>query len=93
MVKIDLTDYTTRVRSARALRKGRITGTVNVYGPEDESGSMALFNSLAEATYPSENSTAIVDMSDGDILRQTVELFGVMVARKFHDHEVPYTRV
>jgi len=93
VVKIDLTDYTTRVRSARALRKGRITGTINVFGPDDESGSMALFNSLAEATYPPENSTAIVDMSDGDILRQTVELFGVIVARKFHDHEVPYTRV
>ncbi len=93
VVKIDLNDYTTRVRSARALRKGRITGTVNVYGPEDESGSMALFNSLVEASFPAETSTAVVDMSDGDILRQTVEMFGVMVARKFHDHEVSYTRV
>lgn len=92
IVRVDILEYTTRVRTARALRKGRITGTLNVYGTDDETGWLSLYSAEVSAMYPPEASTKVVDMSDGEVRRQTVEQFGGMVARKFYDHEVPYTR-
>lgn len=91
ILRIDLWEYTTRAQDARELRKGRIRGSVTVYGRDQPRDADPLYSGEAAASYP-EGSQGVLDQSDGEILRTTLDQFGRAVARKFHDHEISYTK-
>ena len=92
IVRIDLLEYTTRAHASTALRRGRISGTVAIFGDEETSGIEALYTGDVTAMFPPETGTTAMDWSDTDILHQTVEDFGSAVAMKFYEHQIPYTR-
>ena len=91
LLRIDLLEYTTRALSARELRKGRVRGSVNLYSADASTGGDALYRSEVVATYPPSSTQGVLDQSDETILRQTVDEFGIAVARKFHSYETDYT--
>ncbi len=92
IVWIDLMAYTTRLQDARALRKGRIEATVNVFAGSDDMGVESRYDDEISVTFPERSTADTINMSDSDILHNTVELFAQIVARKFYNHERPYTR-
>lgn len=92
IVRIDLMVYTTRLQDSRALRKGRIEATVNIFAGTADMGVESLYGTEVSATFPEGATASTIDMSDSDILHNTVELFAQDVARKFYDHERPYTK-
>ena len=91
LVRIDLLEYTTRALSARELRKGRVRGSVNLYSADATTGGDAIYRSEVVATYPPSSTQGLLDQSDEDILRETVDEFGLAVARKFHAYETDFT--
>lgn len=91
VLRIDLLEYTTRALSARELRKGRVRGGVSLYSSDASAGSDAIYRSEVVATYPPSSTQGVLDQTDETILRQTVDEFGLAVARKFHTYETDYT--
>lgn len=91
LLRIDLLEYTTRALSARELRKGRVRGSVNLYSDDPSTGGDAIYRTEVVATYPPSSTQGVLDQSDESILRETVEEFGLAVARKFHAYETDYT--
>jgi len=91
LLRIDLLEYTTRALSARELRKGRVRGTVNLYSTNESAGSDPVYRSEVVATYPPASTQGVLDQTDEDILRATVDEFGLEVARKFYAYEISYT--
>lgn len=91
LLRIDLLEYTTRALSARELRKGRVRGTVNLYTTNESTGSDPVYRTEVMATYPPASTQGTLDQTDEDILRATVDEFGLEVARKFHAYEISYT--
>lgn len=91
VLRIDLLEYTTRALSARELRKGRVRGSVNLYSADASTGGDAIYRSEVVATYPPSSTQGVLDQTDETILRQTVDEFGLAVARKFHAYETDYT--
>lgn len=93
LVRIDLLEYTTRALSARELRKGRVRGSVSLYSADASTGGDPVYRSEVVATYPPSSTQGMLDQSDENILRETVDEFGLAVARKFHAYETDYTEM
>ena len=91
LVRIDLLEYTTRALSARELRKGRVRGSVSLYNADVATGGEPVYRSEVVATYPPSSTQGVLDETDENILRETVDEFGLAVARKFHSYETDYT--
>lgn len=91
LLRIDLLEYTTRALSAKELRKGRVRGSVNLYSADPSAGGDAIYRTEVVATYPPSSTQGVLDQTDENILRETVEEFGLAVARKFHAYETDYT--
>lgn len=91
ILRIDLLEYTTRDRDARELRRGRIKGSLSLYGRNQEREADPLYVGEAQAAYPTD-SRGTLDLSDREIQRETLNQFGLAVSRKFHDHEISYTK-
>lgn len=91
LLRIDLLEYTTRALSARELRKGRVRGSVGLYSADPSTGGEAIYRTEVVATYPPSSTQGVLDQSDENILRETVEEFGMVVGRKFHAYETDYT--
>lgn len=88
IIRIDLLEYTARGSVAQELRKGRIRGTLNVYECGIGGGEESTYNTDISCTYPKATDKHVNDLSDGDLIRETVVEFGQVVAQKFYDHEV-----
>ena len=91
LLRIDLLEYTTRALSARELRKGRVRGSVNLYSADASTGGDSVYRTEVVATYPPSSTQGLLDQTDETILRETVDEFGLAVARKFHSYETDYT--
>ncbi|MEK6642818.1 MAG: hypothetical protein AABZ08_02840 [Planctomycetota bacterium] len=90
VIRVDLLEYTARGSVAQELRKGRVRGTINVYECGVGSGDDASYHTDIACTYPKATDKPVNEMSDGDLIRETVVEFGQEVAHKFYDHEVSY---
>ncbi len=88
VIRVDLLEYTARGSVAQELRKGKVRGTINVYECGIGSGEESTYNTDIACTYPKATDKHVNDLSDGDLIRETVVEFGQVVAHKFYDHEV-----
>lgn len=87
VLRVDLLEYTTRAADTRELRKGRVSGSVNLYDATDAARPDALYSTDVSATYPPNGKASITDMDEYDLLRAAIEQFGQAVAKKFYDHK------
>ena len=92
LIRVDLLEYTTRAEAARELRKGRVRGTVNVYSTDPRAGVDSIYQTEVMATYPQSVNRQPLGLTDAEMLRETVEQFGLDVSRKFYAYEVPLKR-
>lgn len=87
LLRIDLYEYTTRPPEARGLVLGKVSGNVTVQSVRD---AAPLYTSEASATYPERTRMGLLDKTDEEVLTQTLNTFGELVARKFYAHEEKY---
>lgn len=87
ILRLDLLHYTTRASDTRALRKARVGATLNMYECGSGAGDLAVYETEVTVDYPPGSRHGVADLEDADLLREAIELFGQMVARKFYDHE------
>lgn len=87
ILRIDLSEYTTRAADTRELRKARVRGTVNLYEAGD-ARDQSSYSTEITSTFPAEAGIGLTDRDDADLLREATSQFGQMVSRKFHDHKV-----
>lgn len=87
VLRVDLLEYTTRAADTRELRKGRVSGSVNLYDGTDAARPDALYSTDVTATFPPSGEASITTMDEYDLLRAAIEQFGQAVAKKFFDHQ------
>ncbi len=87
VLRIDLFEYTTRPPEANGLILGKVSGNIAL---QSASEAAAVYRSEASATFPENSRMGSLDRTDEEVLTQTLNTFGELVARKFYAHEEKY---
>lgn len=86
VLRVDLTQYTTREPDSPHLMRGRIAASIKVFDSARPDAS-PLYRAMVESVYP-ENTSGEWGSDDRAIRKATLEAFAAKVARKFYDHNV-----